>query len=89
MANLALIAKVAWLYGHLRIFLLNSRSATELACSVQPQTSGNAFTTRTLTATVNTGETLLIEVSATTSGAPAGATLQPGNVTLTAQIVKP
>ncbi len=66
---------------------LYSATGTEMLCSVVQQST--LTTTRTVQGSVKSGDTLFIEVSATIFGAAPGATPLAGNLTLTAQIIKP
>jgi len=59
---------------------------SELVCSVTPQAT-NVITTRFPQFTVRQGMTYLIEVSATTFGAPDGAQVVGGNLTLSATVL--
>jgi hypothetical protein len=58
----------------------------ELACSVTPQAS-NVITTRFPQVTAKQEQTFLVEVSATTFGAPAGAVAMGGNLALSATLL--
>jgi hypothetical protein len=70
------------------VISIYDQTGKETMCSVMPQ--GNTFiTTRTLTMNVTKGDKLLIEASATLSGAAATAQLQGGNLSLAAQMLKP
>jgi hypothetical protein len=68
---------------------VNGARGAEVVCSLTPQTTLNVITTRTPQMTVQAGETVLVEVSATTFNSPAGATVLPGNLTLLPNLVKP
>ena len=66
--------------------LTNGVLGPELVCSVTPQAT-NVITTRFPTISAGSAGTFLVEVSATTSGAPAGAQVMGGNLTLSAQLL--
>ena len=59
----------------------------ELTCSVTPQ-AANVFTTRSPQIAARQGSAYLVEVSATTFNAPAGAAAMGGSLTLTATLLK-
>jgi hypothetical protein len=67
--------------------LVGGVAGNALACSVTPQAT-NVITTRSPQITVTKDSTYLIEVSATTFGAPAGAALLGGNLSLSATLLK-
>jgi hypothetical protein len=58
----------------------------ELTCSVTPQAS-NVITTRFPQVAAKQGQTFLVEVSATTFGAPAGAEVMGGSLALSATLL--
>jgi hypothetical protein len=63
--------------------LTNGTAGAQFLCSLTPQSS-TIITTRFVTFAVKQGDSFLLEISATTSGAPSGATLMGGNLTLMA-----
>ena len=63
--------------------LTNGMAGPQFFCSLTPQ-SNTIFTNRFQQFTVKQGDTFLVEISATTVNAPAGAALMGGNLTLTA-----
>jgi hypothetical protein len=69
--------------------VVNGAVGAEAVCSITPQTTAAVITTRTPQLAVQAGETVLVEVSATTFNSPAGATVLPGNLTLLLNLVKP
>jgi hypothetical protein len=62
-------------------------ATSEFGCFFIPQTVSGAHTD-TVTWKVNPGDTFLLEISATTMNAPAGAKATGGNLLITATIVK-
>ncbi len=65
---------------------MNGTLGPELACSLTPQTAAGVVHLSGRMPSVKPGDSFVVEVSATTSGAPAGATLLPGTITLTAAV---
>jgi photosystem II stability/assembly factor-like uncharacterized protein len=61
----------------------NGVAGAQAFCAFTPQ-SDTVFTSRFVALSVKQGDTLLVEISATTFNAPAGAVLRGGNLTLTA-----
>jgi hypothetical protein len=68
--------------------VVNGAIGAEAACSITPQNNAGIITTRFPQIAVQAGETVMVEVSATTFNSPAGATIMPGNLTLAFQLVK-
>jgi hypothetical protein len=67
--------------------LVSGARGAEAVCSVTPQ-SNSVLTIRTPALSVQAGESVLIEVSATAFNAPAGAPVRPGNLQLLLNLVK-
>lgn len=62
--------------------VVNGQTGQELGCYLFPQTSSGGKGGGAIPLTVKVGDTYLVEVSATTFRAPAGASLVGGNLSL-------